>query len=235
MQLFSPEYVCKTDWNWNNEKCLRQFNTIWSLLMIKKISIMIFIPFINIFKTILINKFKKWRNYKKNNSNNFESNTEYVYNIKSDYNHTINEIELMILFGFITPFIIALILLSISIKIIIYKLILNKYNWKIKPIDKLIYIPINYLYFSLIVNQIYMLISLISYTNTTNNSIINGSFILLLIGFILIQIVNILMIIRFKRIKKIKRINDTIKSETDMETVISETATIQHRQTTVDY
>ena len=150
--LLTPDQICGFKYNQIlSEQCLRSFNLIWcNNILIKKMIFMVFLSFFVVIKRIIIKKCKD-KCCKKRNDN-------IVYKIDSEYSMVISKLEIIIIFGLISPFLIPLGLLSIYIDVFVYNYMVNNYGWLIYPFTKRLYIPIYYINISIIMGNAYIIL-----------------------------------------------------------------------------
>ena len=189
VQLFSWQDICKSkgfnDINWN--KCIRTFSSRWSLVVTKKLCIMIVSPIIIVFwkyfKNYAINKCKSFygeikhkdenmlHDYRKNddeddhddngdNNNNDDNNKNDRMKIKGDLEYAMfaTKCQSLIIWFPISPIVIPLTGLAFYTNYYIYNLMIEKYNWQLIPFDVHIKFPVHFIGFSTLISQFYLCI-----------------------------------------------------------------------------
>eukprot|EP01084_Bolivina_argentea_P306059 528799_1 len=151
-------------------KCIRQFFRSWTNVIVLKLLLMVIMPFIvttyKLVRKLCLSKIYSDRCYKR--SNYIES-----YRIKMDVEYMMicSKIEVMLIFSFMTPFIIPITLLSIYVNLTVYHYLVVFKKADIFPFEQeFVFIPINMLIFGIIVSQIFIVVfTWISIGNTWIN------------------------------------------------------------------
>eukprot|EP01084_Bolivina_argentea_P110405 197154_1 len=134
---------------WN--KCVRQFLNSWSQIIVKKLLLMVIMPFIITAYKILYKDFLL----------KFCKNSRGSKHIKIDmeYSMIATKIELMIIFSFVTPIVVPITLLSINTNLFIFKYLVKYKKWDVYPYrSSAILVPINMTVIAIIVSQIFIVI-----------------------------------------------------------------------------
>ena len=173
VNFFSWHDICKSkglnEINW--DKCIRTFSSQWSLVINKKLCIMIVSPilivFFNYFKRYAIircnwlylkirHRNMLYNNKSSGNGDDFDGSQKPIQ-IKGDLEYAMfgTKCESMIIWFPISPIVIPLTALSMYTNYYIYNLMIEKYNWQFIPFDIHIKFPIQFICISILVSQFY--------------------------------------------------------------------------------
>ena len=181
--LFSSSDICQSggfdniEWN----KCLRTFSSQWSLVINKKLCIMIVSPIVvvsfNYIKHKIISMVRKCI------SKTSIDNT-MVLNVDVEYAMFLTKCESMIIWFPISPFVFPLTIASIYTNYYIYYLMIDKYQWQLKPFNIYVGLPIDFMWIAIVLSQIYLCVFIIiCIGNKTGGYILVAILILLDIGY----------------------------------------------------
>ena len=159
-EICNPTSLNDIQW----DKCIRTFSSQWSLIVTKKLSIMVLLPFLVIAKKFVSFKLQKcvenfWCNStKKLRSKNQNNNNESFVGLKIDleYANLLTMLETMIVWCPISPLIAPLTLLSIYSNYFAYHHAIDSYHWSVYPFDNDVRLPIYVLCISIIFSQTYV-------------------------------------------------------------------------------
>ena len=196
LNILSPDEICHFRYDQIlSEQCLRSFNLIWcNNILIKKMLFMVFLSFFVVIKKIVVNKCK---------DKCCKKDEDIVYKIDSEYSMVISKLEIIIIFGLISPFLIPLGLLSIYIDVFVYNYMVNNYGWLIYPFTKRLYIPIYYINISVIMGNLYILLLSFYLLDTIHFWILFGNTVIVVIFSIWIK---------FKKYKDLFELQHSLRS-----------------------
>eukprot|EP01084_Bolivina_argentea_P236507 397648_1 len=166
--------------------CLRQFFYVWTSVIIQKVLIMIFMPFI-----VMSYKIIKYELLPKIFDRCCECCNKYKYgskfrlclnnptiSIDMEYAMIATKIETMILFSFITPFVVPITIFSIYSNSYVYHYLIKKKKWNVLPYKpSLIIIPLKMALIGVFIAEI--LLILFSF-NTLDNVAASASLVTIL-------------------------------------------------------
>ena len=177
MTLLDSSKICNptqlSDIQW--DKCIRTFSSQWSLVVTKKMAVMILLPFFVIVKKFLTLKLmrsvknlwtrvnicnckKSTKSSDQNNNNDSDDDQETFVGLKIDleYANLLTMLESMIIWCPISPLIVPLTVLSIYSNYFAYHHAILKYHWSVYPFDNDVKLPIHALCISIIFSQTYV-------------------------------------------------------------------------------
>eukprot|EP01083_Nonionella_stella_P204751 746200_1 len=189
IMISNADNICGFNWkSMNLNRCLRQFFYVWTSVIIQKVLIMIFMPFLVVIYKRMKHELlpKIFDRYcaccvKPKYGSRFRlSLNDPAISVDIEYAMIATKIETMILFSFITPIVVPITVMSIFSNAYVYNYLIKKKKWQVSPYQtSLVNIPLKMAFIGVVIAEI--LLVLFSF-DAFNNSFITFTLIVILVA-----------------------------------------------------